>query len=318
MGYVFDALKKAGGQKQPDEKQTPPELNDSAIASDDSVDSAQADVVLSYEEAVQSGENKPGVQVDIQPPESLPEQLDDRLVGLIDPGCLMSEEYRSIRTRILARWQHRRHLVHTITSATPKEGKTLTTLNLGAIFSEMSDRRTVLVECDLRLPMFSRMLGGDSALGLLQVLEGDVPLDDALQMAPRENLSLLPAGGRANDDATRVLSLPQMTELISQLRKRFDHVIIDTPPVLSLADAGIVGAQSDDVLLVVRMNRTPQYLVDEAMRSLNGYNAPVTGAVLTDMRMLGGGYSYGYRYGYRYRYGYGYGYTRGQRRRRSA
>jgi tyrosine-protein kinase Etk/Wzc len=113
-----------------------------------------------------------------------------------------------------------------------------------------------------------------------------------------------------------MLSSPQFPAILAQLRHQFDHVIIDTPPVLELADAGIVGAQSDDVLLVVRMNRTPRHMVDEAINLLNGYQAPVTGAVLTDMHFTASGGNYGYRYGYRYSSRYSYKSRHGYRTRR--
>ena len=241
--------------------------------------------------------------------------IDDRLVPLTDPSSMMVEQYRGIRTRLLARWQHQRHLAHTITSATPKEGKTLTSLNLGAVFGELPDRRTVVLEGDLRVPAFADMLNLDEGPGMIQLARGVATVDEVLTPTPQPNLFVIQAGGKAADDAIQMLSSPQMAEAIMVLKERFDHVLIDTPPVLELADAGILGAMSDDVLLVVRMNRTPQPLVDQAMRALQSYNAPVAGIVLTDLKMHGGGY--GGRYGYRYRYHYRYQ-QRGRRIRRSA
>ncbi len=242
--------------------------------------------------------------------------LDDRLVALLNPASVMAEEYRAVRTRLLARWQHRRNLIHTITSAMPKEGKTLTSLNLCAIFSEMADRRVVVIECDLRIPMFRKMLKLPPSAGLIQVLRGEARLDEALSSTSRENLKVIAAGGVADDDATQMLSSPQFPATLAQLRHQFDLVIIDTPPVLELADAGIVGAQSDDVLLVVRMNRTPRHMIDEAINLLNGYQAPVTGAVLTDMHFTASSGGYGYRYGYRYSSRYSYKNRHGYRARR--
>jgi len=125
------------------------------------------------------------------------------------------------------------------------------------------------------------------------------------------------AGGRVSDEAVQLLSGPRMTRLIQTLRAKFDHVIIDTPPVLELADAGILGAQSDEVLLVARMRRTPRPLVEQAVRTLASYNAEVCGMIATDNpRSRGRGY--GYRYGYRYGYGYSYAYTGKRKRSRRA
>ena len=81
-------------------------------------------------------------------------------------------------------------------------------------------------------------------------------------------------------------------------------MVIDTPPVIELADAGILGAMSDDVLLIVRMNRTPRPLVEQAVRILDSYNAPVAGMIGTDHQRVGRRYYYRYGYGNRYHYRY--------------
>jgi len=225
--------------------------------------------------------------------------LDERIVVLTDPSSIMAEQYRGIRTRLLAHWENRKHLVHTITSATPKEGKTLTTLNLGAAFGELAHRRTLMIECDLRMPMFASMLHiAEQTPGLIQVLHGEATFDEAVCPSCQSNVSLMLAGGRMTDEAIRMLSGVHMTEVLRQARNRFDHVIIDTPPVLELADAGVVGAQSDDVLLVVRLNHTPRYVAVQAQRTLQSYNAAVTGTILTHQDLGSAGYAY--RYGYRY------------------
>ena len=244
-------------------------------------------------------------------------QVDDRLVAKTSPASAMAEEYRSIRTSILARHQQERNLVHTITSATPQEGKTITCVNLGLAFAELRNRTTVIVECDLRLPTFEKLLRLEHPHGLIPYLRGECSLEDAICRIEKSGLHVITAGGRVSDEAVQLLSSPRMGRLIQSLRAKFDHVIIDTPPVLELADAGILGAQSDEVLLVARMRRTPRPLIEQAMRTLSSYNAEVQGLIATD-NPRSRGWGYGYRYGYRYGYGYHYSYTgrkRGSRRR---
>lgn len=236
-------------------------------------------------------------------------KVDDRLVAMTSPASAMSEEYRSIRTSILARHENDRHLVHTITSATPQEGKTITCVNLGLSFAELRNRNTVIVECDLRLPTFAKLLNcrADKP-GLIDYLRGEVSLKDIVQKTEGSPLHIIPAGGRVSDEAVQLLSSARMTRLIQALRAKYDHVIIDTPPVLQLADAGILGSQSEEVLLVARMRRTPRPLVEQATKTLQSYNAQVNGIIATDNpRSRGRGY--GYKYGYGYRYAYGYSYT---------
>lgn len=226
---------------------------------------------------------------------------DDRLVTLTEPGSIMAEEYRAIRTSLLAKWDQKRHLVHTITSATPQEGKTITSLNLGLSFAELRNRRTVVVEADLRLPTFAELLNIDDGAGLIDYLNGQANLSDAIWKVADTSLHVIPAGSRANNEAVQLLSGRYMNELLDVLRKKYDHVVIDTPPVIDLADAGIIGALSDDVLLITRMNRTPRPLIEQAIRTLSSYNAPVAGMIATDQKRLRRSY-YNYRYGYRYQY----------------
>ena len=244
-------------------------------------------------------------------------RVDDRLVAITSPASAMCEEYRSIRTSILARHDNERHLVHTITSATPQEGKTITCVNLGLTFAELRNRKTIIIECDLRLPTFGKLLNCDSDKpGLIDYLRGEVKVGDIIQQVEGSQLHIIPAGGRVSDEAVQLISGHRMSQLIQGLRAKYDHVIIDTPPVLQLADAGILGSQSEEVLVVARMRRTPRPLVEQAINTLASYNAQVNGIIATDNpRSRGRGY--GYRYGYRYGYGYAYGYTPDRKGRKS-
>lgn len=228
--------------------------------------------------------------------------VDDRLVALTTPSSLMAEEYRSIRTSMLARWQHRSHLVHTITSATPQEGKTITCLNLGLSFAELRNRNTIVVEADLRLPQFQMLLALPPSKGIVGVVEDGVDIRAVIQEIEGTGLHVLQAGCCVDNCAVQILSSSAMSNLLIRLREKYDHVIIDTPPVVELADAGILGAQSEDVLLVARLQRTPRELVEQAVRNLASFNAPVTGVIATDQKRTSnqhylryGGYGYGNR-----------------------
>lgn len=242
-------------------------------------------------------------------------KVDDRLVAMTSPASAMSEEYRAIRTSILARHDNERHLVHTITSATPQEGKTITCVNLGLTFAELRNRKTIIIECDLRLPTFGKLLNCDAnRSGLIDYLHGEAKVADIIQQVEGSELHIITAGGRVSDEAVQLLSSQRMSHLIQGLRAKYDHVIIDTPPVLQLADAGILGSQSEEVLVVARMRRTPRPLVEQAINTLTSYNAQVNGIIATDNpRSRGRGY--GYKYGYRYGYAYGYTSDRQSRKR---
>lgn len=246
--------------------------------------------------------------------------IDDRLVMLLEPSSQQAEEYRSIRTSLLARINNARHRVHLITSATPQEGKTITSVNLGLSFQELTNRKTLIIESDLRLPNIDRLMQLNAKPGLITHLRGECSLDEAIQIMPHNGLHVITAGGRSNNDAVQLLASQAMAQLLHEVRQRYDHILVDTPPVIELADAGILGAQSDDVLLIARMQRTPRTLIQQAIRTLSSYNAPVAGVIATDNRRhLGRGYyRYGYRYGYRYSYTRGSKRGRGRRRLQSA
>jgi capsular exopolysaccharide synthesis family protein len=228
--------------------------------------------------------------------------IDERLVLITQPGSIMAEQYRSIRTTQLARWQNKRHLLHTITSATPQEGKTITSLNLGLSFAELRNRRTLVLECDLRLPTIAKLLNLPPALGFTDYLRGRADADDIFRPVGDTGLTVVCAGSRADTDAVQLLHSPSTNAFLARVREQFDHVIIDTPPVVELADAGILGAQSDEVLLVSRMNRTPRELIEQAINTLQSYQASVAGMIATDQQRTRRR-SYQYRYGYRYHYG---------------
>lgn len=313
MGYVFDAMNRAQGIDRP--RPGPRPEPDSVSASQETPGAAATPFSLAEVAATQAAEGVgPGMDAPVEDADAShapnlriatgdppPPGIDDRMVVLTEPSSIMAEEYRSIRTGLLARWRQKRHILHTITSATPQEGKTITSLNLGLSFAELRNRRTLVVEADLRLPQFANLLGMDEeGPGLIKYLMGEATLSEVTHALGNTGLSVIPAGGRVNNEAVQLLSSNRMSNLLRTLRQMYDHVIIDTPPVLELADAGIIGAQSDDVLMIVRLQRSPRQLVVQAIRTLESYNAPVAGLIATDQKRSRKQSYYRYRYGYHY------------------
>jgi receptor protein-tyrosine kinase len=231
MGYLFTAINRAGTPA------TPRRTEESAGFSPRLV---RPPAEQPRETRQASAEPAPS---QASSPAALDPGTDERIVALTDPSSIYGEEYRSIRTGILARWQQRRQLVHLITSATPQEGKTITSLNLGLSFAELRGRRTIVIEADLRLPQFASLLKLDPTRGLIGALEGRIELGAAIQQVGPNGLAVIAAGGAAPDRAVQLLSSHAMGEMLRILRRKFDHIIIDTPPVVELADAGILGAQ---------------------------------------------------------------------------
>lgn len=323
MGYLFDAIRRAYQGQAPLNRPAAqsPAVSTPAVASAGSSPSAATAVTSPTPDSPPTPDLPAAGTTVLEPaPGETPafhqdqvDRFDERLVTATDPAGLISEEYRAIRTSLLARWQNRRHLIHTITSALPQEGKTITSLNLGTCFAELRTRRTIVVEGDLRLPQFAKLLSLEESPGLVELLQGKAELSQIIHRVGPCQLDVVPAGQSASNEAVQLLSSPAMAQFLARLRQRYDHVIIDTPPVLELADAGILGAQSDEVLLVVRLNHTPWSLVEQALRVLASYNTSVTGLIATDHhhgQRPYYRYRYGYRYGYRYRYYYRHYYHR--------
>ncbi len=184
-----------------------------------------------------------------------------------------------------------------ITSALPEEGKTTVALNLGATLARLGNS-VVVVECDMRRPASHRSLGVGNKPGFVECLTGRVQLPDAIFSVPGvENLSLLPCGLIPTNPAG-VLSSRLTAEMLRRLPTEFQYVLVDSPPLLSVADSRILSAMTDAVVLVVRAYRTPFPVVRRASSLLHGVGARILGAVLNDVDFRHDRYSYEYWYGH--------------------
>jgi len=218
------------------------------------------------------------------------------------------EAFRSLRTSILLSANPVPKLI-LITSAFPGEGKTSTTVNLGATLASLGSR-VVVVDCDMRRPACHRSTGVENKPGFVQCLTGHVDLAEALLPVPGvENLSVIPCGPIPPNPA-EILSSPMAGELFQRLRSQFEYVLVDSPPLLSVADSRILSTLTDAVVLVVRAYETSYDVVRRARALLYGAGARILGVALNnvDFRRDGYGYDYYRRYGYGYGSGYGYGY----------
>jgi capsular exopolysaccharide synthesis family protein len=167
-----------------------------------------------------------------------------------------------------------------ITSAVPGEGKTTTAANLALACAEDRKRRTLLIGADLRGPSVSRYITPTPSVGLAEVLAGDVPLEGALIEMPGSRLWVLPEGAPGKRPLAIVRS-PVVGGLMADLRRRFDHVVIDAPPTVPFTDAAVLASHADGVLIVVRAGVSTKTLIRRAWESLSAAN--VLGVVLNDV-----------------------------------
>ena len=163
------------------------------------------------------------------------------------------------------------------TSAIPGEGKSLSCCCLGRAMA-LSGKRVVVVDCDLRRRGLTRRLG-EADRGVVQVADGSVPLAEALRLDAASGLWVLPASPNAVPED--LFAHPETERLFERLREDFDYVLLDTPPVLGVADARVVAGKADQVLLGVRWDRTPLRAAQAAAQILYESGAPIVGAVLT-------------------------------------
>lgn len=216
---------------------------------------------------------------------------EDRRPAVPDSRSASLEALRQLRTnlRFLGRATDTRCLA--ITSATAAEGKTSTAVNL-AIVMAAAGETVVLVDADLRRPRIASILGLEGAVGLSDVLLGDVTSADALQEWG-QGLYVLPSG-QSPPNPTELLGLEDMHRLVQELRRLADVVVIDTPPVLPVADATVVGGLADAVVLVARHGRVTTDEVRMACTTLRQSGARLVGSVLNSVPLKASHYGYDY------------------------
>lgn len=194
------------------------------------------------------------------------------------PVSAFGEALRSIRAGIFFANPDRRVKVLAITSSVPDEGKTTTSLGLARI-SALAGSRTVLVDCDLRRRSATHALGIEVEKGLTEVLFKTASLQDVIRKDPGSGVDVVPLA-QAEFTPRDLFGSDAMRQLIDQLRAKYDVIILDTAPVLPLADTRVLAALADTVLVVARWGRTPAALVKEAVDQLRAHNARVGGVVL--------------------------------------
>jgi capsular exopolysaccharide synthesis family protein len=208
------------------------------------------------------------------------------------------EAIRILRTNLQFLDIDRDRRVITITSSVAGEGKSTTACNL-AIALAQTGTRVALVEGDLRRPRVAEYLGIEKSVGLTTVLVGRVALDAALQPAGTPGLDVLTSGALP-PNPSEILQTDAMRTLVSELRQRYDIVLIDAPPLLPVTDASLLASLSDGAILVVKHGETGREAVATAVRRLESVGARLLGTVLSmsPVKELS-------RYGYGYGYGYG-------------
>lgn len=210
----------------------------------------------------------------------------------LDDGSADAEAFRKLRTNLHFIGIARPARLVAVTSAVADEGKSTTAANLATTFAA-ANVSVLLIEADLRRPGVSALLGLENAVGLTDVLAGDVSLDAALQPWGAGGLHVL-ASGTIPPNPSELLSTPAMGSLMTTAAARFDVVIVDTPPLLPVTDAAIVAALVDGVIIAVKAGRTTKTQILAAVASLKTVDARILGCVLTQVPPSRGSREEGY------------------------
>ncbi|HEX8384150.1 MAG TPA: polysaccharide biosynthesis tyrosine autokinase [Sphingomonas sp.] len=223
------------------------------------------------------------------------------VADLRDPKSNVLEAYLSVQTSLAFSTDHGVPRVLSVTSTRPAEGKSTTSLAIAYSIAR-NGARTVLVDADMRSPSVHSDLGLVNDRGVSNYLSGTSTLAELVQFPEMANLGVLTAGPQP-PNAAELLRGHRLEELIAELLTQFQHVVIDSPPVLGLADAPLIASRTEATIFVIEATGVKGRIARQAIARLRQGRAQILGSVLTKFEAKRAHFGYGYDYGY----GYGYG-----------
>ncbi|WP_219835798.1 CpsD/CapB family tyrosine-protein kinase [Paenibacillus sp. R14(2021)] len=204
------------------------------------------------------------------------------LITDTNPKLHVSESFRALRTQLQFLDIEEPLQVISAVSSMPGEGKTTMLVNLGIAFAQ-AGRRVVILDGDMRRPAIHQIFNMDNRAGLSSYLRHSLELEDIVIDTHIENLRVIPSG-QIPHNPSELLSSKRMLQLIAALREQTDILLIDSPPVLAVADSKIVAARCDGVILVVHAKRSKREYVKKAKDQLDSVKANVLGVVINGMK----------------------------------
>ena len=229
---------------------------------------------------------------------SVPDERGNDLIDeLSDVKSSISEAYLSIRSNLAFSSDHGVPRSLMVTSTRPSEGKTTSSYALALVLARVG-KKVALIDADMRSPSTHKIFGMDNVAGLSNFLAGNDDWQKLLRPTGVSNLTVMTAGPTP-PSAAELLSSDRLIQLIRSLAERFDHVIVDSPPILGLADAPLISRAVEGCIAVVESRGVAVRGVRLALDRLRSVRAHIFGVILTklDSRQAGYGYGYGYSYG---------------------
>ena len=214
--------------------------------------------------------------------------------SLLDEGVDSphAEAYRVLRTNLMFARKDPKANSLIVVSSGVGEGKTTTVLNLAVIFAH-NGHKVLLVDTDLRRPSLHKRLNVSNSIGVTNVLLKQCSIEEAVQTTSIPNLHFLPSG-RLQSSSLGILNSPQMREFIDEMKRRYDFVFFDSPPIMGVSDASILVSQMDLAMLVVQFRKYPQAMSVRAKQTIEKVGGNLMGAVLNNINIAQDSYYYYY------------------------
>lgn len=209
------------------------------------------------------------------------------------------ESLRSMRTAIHFALSSARNNLITISGPAPEVGKSFISINLATILAQ-SDKRVLIIDADLRRGYLHKYFNLDTQPGLTELLNGQQSLDTVIRHTEVPGLSLI-SRGKSPANPSELLSSNQFKNLLEQMSEKFDHVIIDTPPVLAVTDGIIISQYTGVNLVIARYAKTQMKELELTLNRFEQAGVKVNGFILNDIQRSSAGYGYGYNYAYAYK-----------------
>jgi len=203
-----------------------------------------------------------------------------QVVALHDPASDIAEKFRSARTRLVTGNPDGSARVFAVTSSLPKEGKTTTTANLGFSLAELRHLRVAIIDCDFRHRGLSKVFSAADKPGIAEFIRGDKSLAEVCLPAVRNNLFLIPAGDLGDTYPSELLSGRRVAAAFKEINERFHYTLIDAPATNTVADTGLIAPLCHSVVIVIRMGRTPEPLLQRCVRMLQANHVEIAGSIL--------------------------------------
>jgi polysaccharide biosynthesis transport protein len=215
------------------------------------------------------------------------------------PESPHAEAYRVLRTNMIFSRKRDDATTLTVVSGGAGEGKSTTIFNLASVFAT-NDQRVLLVDSDLRRPSLHKILKVSNSIGLTNYLLGQNTLEEVVQTTSVPTLHFLPSG-KLPSSSLGILNSPQMKEFIQEVKRRYDYVFFDSPPIMGVSDASVLASMVDLTLLVIQYRKYPQAMTLRAKQMVEKVGGTLLGMVLNNINISQDSYYYYYS-GYYYDY----------------